>query len=76
MANTIQIKRKTTTGAPAVGGLADGEYCINEVDSILYLRKDATTLLEFVPTQILTQAAYDALSQPEKDTSGLVIISG
>ena len=53
MANIIKIKRKTTTGAPTVGSLSDGEFCLNTVDSILYLRVDGTTLLEFDIATIL-----------------------
>ena len=45
MANTIQIKRKTTTGAPSVGSLADGEFCLVVPDNALYLRVNGTTLL-------------------------------
>lgn len=45
MANTIQIKRKTTTGAPALGSLSDGELCLVVPDSNLYLRVDGSTLL-------------------------------
>lgn len=76
MAEQIIITIKTTTGAPSLGSLADGEFCYNSADDILYLRKDATTLKQYISGQVLTQAAYDALTQPEKDTSGLVIISG
>lgn len=49
MANTIQIKRKTTTGAPALGSLSDGEFCLNTVDNLLYVRVNGTTLLEIDP---------------------------
>jgi hypothetical protein len=76
MANTIKIKRKTTTGAPSLGSLSDGEFCYVVPDDVLYLRKSATVLQSFLPSQVLTQSAYDALSQPEKDASGLVIIVG
>lgn len=46
MANTIQIKRKTTTGAPSVGSLADGELCLVVPDSALYQRVDGSTLIQ------------------------------
>ena len=45
MANTIQVKRKTTTGAPTIGSLADGEFCLVVPDSLLYQRVDASTLI-------------------------------
>lgn len=76
MANTIQVKRKTSAGAPTVGSLADGEMCLVVPDSLLYQRVDSSTLISFVPAQVLTQTAYDALTQSQKDASGLVIISG
>ncbi len=47
MANVIRIKRKTTTGAPALGALAVGEFCLVIPDDALYVKKDAGTLLEF-----------------------------
>lgn len=47
MANVIQIKRKTTTGAPALGDLAVGEGCLNIPDNTLYYKKDAGTLLSW-----------------------------
>jgi hypothetical protein len=54
MANVIQIKRKTTTGIPALGQLAVGEGCINTVDNTLHYKKDAGTILTFkVPAEIL-----------------------
>lgn len=47
MANIIQIKRKTTTGDPTLGVLAIGELCLNTVDNILHLKRDAGTLLSW-----------------------------
>ena len=47
MANTIQIKRKTTTGAPNISVLSVGELCLVIPDETLYLKKDASTLLSF-----------------------------
>lgn len=47
MANVIQIKRKTTTGAPTVGNLAVGEGCLVLPDNTLYYKKDASTLLSW-----------------------------
>ena len=46
MANTIQIKRKTTTGAPSVGSLSDGEFCLVTPDDTAFLRIDGTSLLQ------------------------------
>jgi hypothetical protein len=45
MANTIRLKRKSTTGAPANGDLVEGELAINTFDQKLY-SKDATTIFE------------------------------
>lgn len=45
MANTIQHKRKTTAGAPALGQLAIGEICFVVPDNALYWKKDAGTLV-------------------------------
>lgn len=45
MANTIKIKRKTTTGAPTIGSLVDGEMCLVVPDKTLYQRVDATNLI-------------------------------
>lgn len=44
MPNIIRIKRKTTTGAPAIANLAIGELCINTVDNVLYIKRDAANL--------------------------------
>lgn len=72
MANTIQIKRKTTTGAPSVGTLADGELCLNTADGVLYQRVDGSTLLTFLPAEVISQAAYDALSPPDDNKIYLI----
>lgn len=45
MANTIKIKRKTTTGAPALAQLEIGEGCIVVPDDALYFKKDAATII-------------------------------
>lgn len=47
MANVIQIKRKTTTGAPSLGALAVGEFCFVIPDETLYVKKDAGTLVSW-----------------------------
>ena len=47
MANVIQIKRKTTTGAPALAQLAVGEGCLVSPDDTRYFKKDASTLLSW-----------------------------
>lgn len=47
MANVIQIKRKTTTGAPTIGDLAVGEGVLVLPDNTLYYKKDAGTLLSW-----------------------------
>jgi hypothetical protein len=45
MANIIQIKRKTTAGAPALAQLAIGELCIVVPDNTLYFKKDNSTIV-------------------------------
>jgi hypothetical protein len=45
MANVIKNKRKTTSGAPAVGDLQDGEFCVVIPDQSLHLRIDSGTLV-------------------------------
>ena len=45
MANVIQLKRKTTAGAPVLGDLAVGEVCLVIPDETLYWKKDAGTLI-------------------------------
>ena len=45
MANTIQIKRKTTSGAPVISSLADAELCLVVPDGKLYQRVSSTELL-------------------------------
>ena len=45
MANVIQLKRKTTAGAPTLGSLAVGEVCLVIPDEALYWKKDAGTLV-------------------------------
>ncbi len=45
MSNTIQIKRKTTTGAPSLGQLAVGEFCLVIPDNTLYIKKDTGTII-------------------------------
>lgn len=72
----LVITRKTTTGAPDLAALVVGEMCLVEPDRVIYQKIDASTLISFVSSQVLTQAAFDALSQPEKDASGLVLIVG
>lgn len=45
MANTIQLKRKTTAGAPSLGQLAVGELCLVIPDNAIYWKKDAGTIV-------------------------------
>ncbi len=44
MANTIQIKVKTTTGAPTAGQLASGELCFVDPDNDLYIKKQDNSI--------------------------------
>lgn len=45
MANTIQIKRKTTSGPPSLAQLAVGELCLVIPDNTLYIKKDTGTII-------------------------------
>lgn len=60
MANVIQLKRKTTAGAPSVGSLAVGEVCLVIPDESLYWKKDAGTLIG--PIGVGSVAAWGAIS--------------
>ncbi len=44
MSNTIQIKRKTTSGAPSAGSLATGELCYVLPDKQLYVKNNDNTV--------------------------------
>lgn len=62
MANVIQLKRKTTTGAPSIGSLAVGEICLNIPDETLYWKKDGSTLIGPIGVAgggDMTAAVYD-----------------
>ncbi len=77
MANTIQLKRKTTTGAPTLGSLAVGEACFVIPDEHLYIKKNATTLIQFVHSGQLggggdmLASVYDANSDGKVNQSEL-----
>lgn len=60
MSNVIQIKRKTTTGAPALGQLAIGELCFVVADNTLYVKKDAGTIIG--PFNAGTAAAWGGIT--------------
>lgn len=49
MANTIQIKRKTTTGAPTPAALQTGELCHVLPDKKLYIKNDDGTTTQINP---------------------------
>lgn len=72
MANTIKIKRKTTTGAPAIGDLVDGEMCLVVPDNVVYLRVSASLLISYLPIAPITQVDYDALVTPNANTLYLI----
>lgn len=38
MANIIKVKRKTSSGAPSLASLSEGEFCLVVPDAILYQR--------------------------------------
>jgi hypothetical protein len=60
MANIIKIKRKTTTGAPALGQLEIGELCFVTPDNVLFIKKDAGTIIG--PFSPGTSAAWGAIT--------------
>ena len=60
MANIIKLKRKTTTGAPALGQLEIGEMCFVTADNHLYIKKDAGTIIG--PFTVGTAAAWGAIT--------------
>lgn len=63
MPNVIQIKGKTTTGAPSLGDLATRELCYVIPDDALYIKRDASTIVLINQpggTGDMTKAVYDA----------------
>jgi hypothetical protein len=58
MANTILIKRKNTTGAPALAQLAVGEMCLVIADNAIYWKKDVSTIVGPI---MVTSASGDML---------------
>ncbi len=49
MANVIQIKRKTTSGAPSVGSINVGEMCWVDPDNAMYIKKIDSTIVQLNP---------------------------
>jgi hypothetical protein len=52
MSNSLQIKRKTTAGAPAPATLQTGELCYVLPDKKLYVKNDDNTVTQV--NQIIT----------------------
>lgn len=73
MANTIQLKRKTTTGAPTLASLAIGEPCLVLPDNALYWKKDAGTLIGPIVVNTATgnmlKSVYDTTDNGKIDTA-------
>lgn len=73
MANQILIRRKTTTGAPALGDLAIYEGAINTFDNTLHYKKDAGTIMTFkVSADIIADllaGSYTFTGQPKAPTA-------
>lgn len=69
MANTIQIKRKTSSGNPT--GLAEGEFCLVEPDNTLFIQHGGS-LKQLAIILEISQTAYDALSPPDANTIYLI----
>lgn len=49
MANTVQVKRKTTTGAPTPAALATGELCHVLPDKKLFIKNADNTVTQINP---------------------------
>lgn len=74
MANTIQLKRKTTTGLPQLTDLLVGEACFNTVDETLTIKKDASTLITYEKagsggTGDMSKSVYDTNDDGKVDTA-------
>lgn len=54
MANTIILKRKSTTGAPTAGQLQQGELAINLLDEKLYSKNSSNAIFEITDHDNLT----------------------
>lgn len=68
--NIIQLKRKLTSGAPALASLAVGEICLVFPDNSFYFKKDAATL---VGPFVVNPAAGDMLkSVYDTNNNGVV----
>ncbi len=75
MSNTIILKRKTTTGAPQLTDLQIGEGCIVVPDSMLYYKKDASTLLAF-PSNFKTINNQSIVGEGNLNIGGTTITTG
>lgn len=73
MANTILLKRKNTTGAPALAQLAIGEMCLVIPDSAIYWKKDASTMVGPIIVNSalgdMTKSIYDTNNNGRVDTA-------
>ena len=71
MANTIQIKRKSTAGAPTPGVLSEGEMCYVLPDEALYIKNSAATV-----TLINAAGVGFAMTTVEKNLGTVPRLSG
>ena len=68
MSNIIQVKRKLTSGAPTIGQLAIGEMCLVVPDNVVYIKKDAVTIVA-VGTGDMLKSVYDTNDNGNVDTA-------
>lgn len=68
MSNIIQVKRKNTSGAPLLTQLAIGEMCFVVPDNIVYIKKDASTIIS-VGTGDMLKSVYDTNNNGNVDTA-------
>jgi hypothetical protein len=74
MANTIQLKRSSTTGAvPTPEQLVQGELAVNLPDKKLYTKDNTDTVVELIPAVLKTSntgsAVVPAGTQAQRDGS-------
>ena len=73
MPNTILIKRKNTTGAPALAQLAIGEMCLVIPDNAIYWKKDASTIVGPISVNVasgdMLKSTYDTNNNGRVDTA-------
>jgi hypothetical protein len=70
MAQTIQLKRSSTSGAiPSAGSLSAGELAVNTADGKVYTRKDSGTVVGLTDGLLTSTTSYSNLSFTGTSTS-------